>query len=194
MAKRPAYSKLNIGELIDLDINDLTKRQLRTVERRLRETTERRLGVIEKHGYTSYAAERYFDKGKLPERSLVTDTINAVRHKVAVLQHFLQSKSSSYTGLKRVFKAEEQRIFGVNKGFSNDAQRQRFWQAYMEFMNQNPRYYDQSTRVQQFLGQSTFWKYREFNADDLSNLANQMLNNATRGVDIRVQTGYNPEI
>ena len=74
---------------------------------------------------------------------------------------------------------EERRIFKSKVGFFedenfNEDMRIRFWSAYQEFMNQNPRFLYDSDKVQQFLGRSSFWRTRDFTADDLDELLGRL--------------------
>lgn len=185
-------SKMKLEDLVNLNPDDmahLSKKQYKTLERRLREAAERRLKVINKRGATSYAAEKYFG-GDLPEAPTPTSSRQALQHKAVALQEFLKAKSSSYSGIRKIWKEEEKRIFGKNNGFKTEEERTRFWNTFMEFQHQNPALmYGQgaSTRLQQFLGKETFWRERNFSADDINRLVEKMLN--TGGVDIRARAG-----
>lgn len=186
-------SKMKLADLVDLnneEILSLNKKQRIAVERRLNKAAERRMKVIQSHGLESYAFNRYIGDS-LPPVSSPADSTQSVHHKISVLQHFLTSKTSSYKGIKKVFKEEEIRIFGATqKGFKNDDERKRFWSAYMEFERQNPALMyanGASTRLQQFLGRETFWREDGFTAEDLSRLAQNMTN--TGEVDIRARAG-----
>ena len=167
----------------------LTKKQYRALEKRLIKAAERRVKTIEKYGYRSYALDQYFG-GELPSISPAKSSRQSLQHKTVALQEFLKAKSSSYTGIKKIWKEEEKRIFGNRGGFSSEEERERFWKAFMEFKHQNPALMygkGASTRLQQYLGRETFWREREFSAEDLNNLVNKMLNGG--GVDIRGRAG-----
>lgn len=187
-------SKASLKDLLSLsaeDIGRLTKKEGISLEKRYRKAAESRLKTIEKQGLTSYAAEAYLG-AEIPQPSNAKSTIYSVKHKVTVLKEFLNAKTSTAQGIKKVFKAEETRIFGRGKGFETEDERKRFWNAYMEFMHQNPRFYDQSARVQQFLGRESFWRYKDFTAEDLNRIMNNL--DVTEGVDIRADVGFEPEI
>lgn len=186
-------SKMKLSELVNLEadeVRSLNKKQRITLEKRLHKAAERRMKVIKEHGMES-AAFKHYVGSEFPSIAKPTDTAQSIHHKIAVFQNFLQSKTSSYSGIKKLWKEEEVRIFGKGiKGFSSDDERKRFWAAYMEFELQNPSIMypnGASTRLQQFLGRETFWRENGFTAEDLSRLANKMLN--TGEVDIRARTG-----
>ena len=190
IAKAPLKDLLSLSAA---DIGRLTKAQSLALEKRYMKAAAGRLKTIEKQKLTSYAAEAYLG-AEIPKASTKASTIYSVKHKVTILKEFLNAKSSTAKGIKDIYKSEEQRIFGQGKGFRSEEERKRFWQAYMEFMHQNPRFYDQSARVQQFLGRESFWREKSFTAEDLSRIVNNMDNDITGGVDIRADVGYNPDI
>lgn len=194
-----SISRAKLSDLVNLNpetLAKLTKKESRSLEKRLHKEVERRLKVIEKHGLSSYAADKYFG-GDVPTLSSATTKRQGIQHNIVSMQTFLSSKSSSYTGIKQIWKDEEKRIFGKEGGFKSEDERKRFWAAYTEFQHQNPALlYGQgaSTRLQQFLGRETFWRQRGFTADDLENLYSKMMNFATGGVDIRARAGRDLEI
>ena len=184
----------NLLSLSASDIGKLTKAQSKALEKRYYKAAQKRLDTVYRQGLTSYAAESYLGAER-PELSKRGATIHSVKHKVTILKEFLNAKTSTAAGIKKVFKEEEVRIFGKNKpGFQSEEERRRFWQAYMEFMHQNPRFYDQSSRVQQFIGRESFWRDRSFNASDLNRIVVNMDNDITGGVDIRADVGYEPAL
>ena len=190
-------AKASLKDLLSLsasDIGKLTKAQTRALEKRYYKAAQKRLDTIYRQGLTSYAAEAYLGAER-PELSKRGATIYAVKHKATILKEFLNSQSSTAKGIKKIYKDEETRIFGKNKvGFQSEEERRRFWQAYMEFMHQNPRFYDQSSRVQQFIGRESFWRDRSFNAEDLNRIVANMDRDLTGGVDIRADVGYEPAL
>ena len=191
-----SLSKAPLKDLLSLsaeDIGRLTKAQSITLEKRYMKAAKGRLKSIEKQNLTSYAAEAYLG-AEIPKASTKGSSIYSVKHKVTILKEFLNAKSSTVKGIKDIYRSEERRIFGNGKGFQNEDERKRFWQAYMEFMHQNPRFYDQSARVQQFLGRESFWREKSFTAEDLTRIVNNLDSDITRGVDIRADVGYNPDI
>ena len=189
IAKAPLKDLLSLSAS---DIGKLSKSQTRALEKRYYKAAQSRLDTIYRKGLTSYAAEAYLGAERL-ELSKQTSTIYSIKHKATILKEFLNSKSSTAQGIKKIYKEEEARIFGRNNvGFQSEEERKRFWQAYMEFMHQNPRFYDQSARVQQFIGRESFWRDRSFNADDLNRIVNNM--DHMGGVDIRADVGYEPAL
>lgn len=190
-------AKAKLKDLLSLkpsDIGKFSKSQSKALEKRLYAAAQRRLNTVYKQGLRSYAAEKYFGAER-PSKPSGSSSIYALKHRVTVLKEFLNAKTSTAAGIKKVFKEEEIRIFGKNGlGFQSEEERQRFWNAYMEFMHQNPRFYDQSSRVQQFLGRESFWRNRTFTASDLNRIVTEMDVDITGGVDIRADVGYRPEI
>ena len=185
-----SIAKAPLSKLINLeasDINRLTKKDLLSLEKRYAKAATQRIERIKKNtGMPSYAADRYLGT-QTPKVSSPRSTIQQLRHKVVKYQSFFEGKTSTVKGTKKVLAEEEKRIFDDRKGFLNDKQRTRFWSAYMEFMNQNPIYIDQSERVQEFLGRSTFWRRRSFNQADLNTILSKLEN--SEGVDIRADAG-----
>ena len=190
------FAKASLSDLLDLsaeDIGKLTKSQSIRLEKRLYKEAERRLKTIYSHGYRSMIAEYNF--GDIhPQKPTEKATIYATKHRVTALKDFLENKRSTYTGLRKYYKEEEARIFGKSGfSFNSEDERTRFWRAYDEFMHQNPAFYDQSTRVQQAIGRTTFWRQHDFTADDLSNVLRELMK-TDNGVDIRADVGYSPVI
>ena len=190
-------AKASLKDLLSLsaaEIGKLTRDQSVRLEKRLYKVAKTRLDTVYKHNLSSYAAEAYFGD-VYPDKPSKTATVQATKHRVTILKEFLNAETSTYAGIKRVFKAEEKRIFGKKgDGFQDEDERKRFWNAYMEFMHQNPRFYDQSARVQQFLGRESFWRNREFRASDLSKIVKKLDNESIEGVDIRADAGYESNI
>lgn len=175
-------SKTPIKTLIDAeweDLNKLTAKESRSLERRLRKVAEKRLETIEKHGSYSPAASAYLPNG-LPKLSKPSDSRQLSMHNIAQLKTFLGAQSSTLTGIRKITKETEKRIFGAdNKGsplyhFASPEDEKRFWKAYDEFLHQNPLFGLESTRVQQFLGSLDFWKYRDYDASDFTALLDKL--------------------
>lgn len=206
MAKKPkiervylngkTFAKASLSDLISMtaeDIGKLTRDQSVRLEKRLYKETKKRLDTIYKHGFRSIIAEYNFGDA-YPEKPSNKPSIYATKHRVTALHDFLSNDKSSYTGLKKFYAQEEIRVFGEKgAGFKNEDQRTRFWHAYEEFMHQNPIFYDQSTRVQQFLGRETFWRHRDFNSADFNSILTKMQNDEW-GVDIRADAGIDLDI
>lgn len=191
ISKAPLKDLLSLSAL---DIARLNKAQSRQLEKRYYKAAQGRLKTIEKQGLTSYAAERYLGDER-PTLSTGASSIYSVKHKVTILKEFLNAQSSTAAGIRKVWSKEEARISRAaetNIEWKNEDQRKRFWSAYKEFMHQNPRFIDESERVQRFLGRTTFWKYRSFTAEDLSNLVDAL--DGKKGVDIRADVGNGPQI
>lgn len=189
-------SKASLNDLLSLsaeDIGRLTKKQSIQLEKRLYKAAKSRLDTIYKHGMRSIKAEYSFG-AEYPEKPSNSASIYATKHRVTALKDFLESDKSTYSGIKKFYQKEELRIFGERgAGFKSEDERIRFWRAYDEFMHQNPQFYDQSTRVQQFIGRETFWRRGEFTAMDLNNILTNMMGN-NEGVDIRADVGFELDI
>lgn len=187
-------AKAKLSDLVELNpetMAKLTKKETRQLEKRLREATERRMNTINKYGMRSMAFERYLGN-QMPVEPEATASRQSLQHKVVQMKTFLGAKTSSVTGIRKLNKEVEQRIFkGKAKGFENEEQRIRFWKTYNEFLNQYPTYVFSSERVQQFLGQSQFWRYRDFTADDLVNLMEKVSPGFER---MRVDAGLDIQI
>lgn len=173
-----SISRAPLSDLVELtpeDIGKMSKRESLTLERRLREATSRRMKSIEKAGMHSFAFERYIGD-KLPEKATLSDSRQSIQHKIAIYHTFLEAKSSSVTGIRKVWKEQESRIFKRRGGFNSEDERKRFWSAYNEFIHQNPRFANryESTRVQQYLGEMSFWREGSYTADDLASLLDKM--------------------
>lgn len=190
------FAKASVSELLSLtaeDIGKLTKAQSIRLEKRLYKVAQSRLDTIYKHGFRSIKAEYNFGDIR-PSKPTDRATIYATKHRVTALKDFLEDDKSTYTGIRKFYAKEEMRIFGKKGvGFKNEDERVRFWRAYEEFMHQNPIFYDQSTRVQQFLGRETFWRHRDFDATDFNNILTKMQNDEW-GVDIRADAGIDFDI
>ena len=187
-------AKAKLSDLVELKpeiMAKLTKKETRQLEKRLREATERRMNTINKYGMRSMAFERYLGN-QMPVEPEATASRQSLQHKVVQMKTFLGAKTSSVTGIRKLNKEVEQRIFkGKAKGFENEDQRIRFWKAYNEFLNQYPTYVFSSERVQQFLGQSQFWRYRDYTAEDLVNLMEKVSPGFER---MRVDAGLDIQI
>ena len=193
-----SISRATLSDLVELtpeDIGKMSKRDTLTLERRLREAVVRRMKSIEKAGMHSFAYERYIGD-ELPEKATFSDSRQSIQHKVAVYHTFLEAKSSSVSGIRKVWKEQESRIFGRKKGFTSEDQRKRFWSAYNEFIHQNPRFanrYD-STRVQQYLGEMSFWSDHSYTSEDLTSLLDKMdARKARRRGEFNIDIGFNTD-
>ena len=191
IAKAPLKDLLSLSAL---DIARLNKAQSRQLEKRYYKAAQGRLDTIYKKGLTSYAAERYLGDER-PTLSTGASTIYSVKHKVTILKEFLNAKSSTSAGIRKIWSTETARIShlaGNKIEFDSEEERKRFWSAYQEFMHQNPRFADESERVQRFLGRATFWKEKSFTAQDLLNLVDAL--DGKKGVDIRADAGIDLDI
>lgn len=188
--------KATVSDLLSLtaeDIGRLNKRQSIQLEKRLYKVASQRLKTIYKHGMYSIKAERTFG-ADYPSKPANNATIYATKHRVTALKDFLESPQSTYTGIKKYYQKEEARIFGKRgAGFKSEDERIRFWKAYDEFMHQNPTFLFESTRVQQFIGRETFWRSRDFTAEDFNNILAALHGEDTE-VDIRADIGYESDI
>ena len=181
-----------LADLVDLNDDELArlnKREYQELNKRFRRAAARRLNSVKKAYYVSYAAEEYFGGQELPDLPPKNATRQKLQHSAISLKEFLKAETSTLKGIKNVLKREEARIFGVEQkdgtykivnkdlGFKTENERKRFWSTYMEFVNQHPEEMigaRDSTRLQQFLGRESWWRWREFTADDISALVKKM--------------------
>jgi len=187
MARRPIrklptdISRLKSRQIVDMDIANLSNADIAKVLTRAVQLAEKRIGQIERNDLFSPALDKYI--GDTP----VTDFLpsegakrGTLQHRFAVVQTFLQAKTSTVQGIRKVAQERNERIFGVQStkttetGFKDTEEERRYWHAYNEFMHQNSQFYAESTRVQQMLGKMTFWRNREFTARDLNRLLSRM--------------------
>ena len=181
-----------LADLVNLNDDELArldKKEYQELNKRFRKAASRRLNSVKKTFYVSYAAEEYFGGQELPDLPPKNASRQKLQHSAISLKEFLKAETSTLKGIKNVLKREEARIFGVEQkdgtykkvnkdlGFKTENERKRFWSAYMEFFNQHPEEMigaRDSTRLQQFLGRESWWRWREFTADDISALVNKM--------------------
>ena len=176
-----ALSKTTDLELINLSAESLNKYNVKTlaaIERRLLKDFRRNYNSFKNSTFKPYALDAYFD-GKIPKALGNKATRNSLLHRNVALQEYLRSESANLESTKSMIEREERRIFKSKVGFFedenfNEDMRIRFWSAYQEFMNQNPRFLYDSDKVQQFLGRSSFWRTRDFTADDLDELLGRL--------------------
>lgn len=185
-------SKASVRELLSAEASDIakfTKKESISYEKRLRAVAERRINTIQKHGKYSPAQQAYLPKG-LPSLTSESESRQLSQHNIALIKEFLEAKTSTLTGIRKQSKEVAARIFGADsKGnprgsFTNRDEEERFWRAYEEFKHQNPVFALQSTRLQQFLGQETFWRTRDYTAQDFDTLLNRLMRNDAT-VDVR---------
>ena len=150
----------------------------------------KRMAQIEKKGLGEYsfARERYVT-GVDFLRPL--DRFSAARQ-VASLRNFFGAKTSTVAGIQKFLHAEESRLSelaGAKIEFASEEERKRFWSAYTEFMHQHAEYDNVkgSDRIQQYLAESTFWKTRGFNADDLNEVLEKAQKESANSVTIRAR-------
>lgn len=187
MARKPIrklssdFSKLRSRQIINMDIASLSNADISKVLTRAVQLADKRIKAIERKNLFSPALDKYI--GDTP----VTDFLpfegakrGTLQHRFAVMQTFLQAKTSTVQGIAKVANERNERIFGVQStkttetGFKDIDEERRYWHAYNEFMHQNSQFYAESTRVQQMLGKMTFWRNREFTARDLNRLLSRM--------------------
>lgn len=177
MAKRLSARK--IASMKPEKFQKLTPEEQVSVLSRAEELLIKRLKTIERKGLKNmaYAYEKY-----MPEIPEDYNKLNKYQtsYVFARFQDAIKAKTSTWQGITKVIKTEEQRI-GLD--FATEDERYAFWHTYEEFMHQNPKYYDQSARVQQMLASMTTWRkanvYGEgskwsFTSQDISELLNKV--------------------
>ena len=153
----------------------------------------KRMAQIEKKGLGEYsfARERYVT-GVDFLRPL--DRFSAARQ-VASLRNFFGAKTSTAAGIQKFLHAEESRLSdlaGTKIEFASEEERKRFWSAYTEFMHQHAEFDNVkgSDRIQQYLAESTFWKTRGFNADDLNEVLEKAQKESANNVTVHARRKF----
>lgn len=164
--------KMSSKRLKNLDVEqyrELEEPEMRALAKRAYELTSKRVKQIEKKGLESPAYNRYLS-GQL-EKPSPSDDRSSLMRQFASMKRFLAAKTSTVQGIQKQQKSVSARIFGEESDeIMTSSQSKRFWSAYQEFMHQYPSYLDQSERIQQMIGAMTFWKKRDFNANDIDNM------------------------
>ena len=182
-----AISKMSLKQIMDFtweDISKLNAKESRVYYNRLKKFAKQREARISKAGEYSSALENNLPRG-IPAIKR-NSSRNEIQHNIASVRSFMESPTSTLTGIKTQRKVTSARIFGVDKKgrpkytFSGVEEERRFWSAYHEFMNQNPTYLFESNRVRQFLAQETFWKTRDFTQGDLNSLLQNLASSQWR--------------
>lgn len=137
--------------------------ELAKMVQNVRRQTVRRINSLKNKETDSFAA---FKLGKDLEKYMdrYTDRAdrNALEAELAVYHQFWASKGSTVSGAKEINREQDIRIFGAEEHGAvkipvytmNKDERERFWEAYMEFMNQHPEKNtrDNSERIQRLIG------------------------------------------
>ena len=180
--KRPSiknvdFSKTNASKLTRLteeQYNALNQKELLGLTKRAYELAEKRVKAINKKGLESIALQRYFG-GTLPSVPTTETSIQQLRRKFASMQRFLKAKTSTAQGITKYYDSQAKRIFGPDSDEKLDHDTaKRFWDAYNEFMHQNPIYLDDSDRVRQTIARMSFWYKRDYTAEDLGKILKRM--------------------
>ena len=154
--------------------NVLNQKELLGLTKRAYELAEKRVKAIDKKGLESIALQRYFG-GKLPTAPTSETSIQQLRRRFASMQRFLRAKTSTAQGITKYYDSQAKRIFGPNSEEKLDPDTaKRFWNAFNEFMHQNPRFIDESDRIRQTIARMSFWYKRDFTAEDLKDILDEM--------------------
>lgn len=161
IAKKP------IEDFISLKGDDGRKELEKTVKT-LKTGYKRRVASFKRRGLTSYAQisfERSIPNGK--EQPIKNMTRNQLILEIARYQKFFNDETSSVSGINRVNRAQDLRIFGVGKVVAGkpiparrmtDEERKKFWDVYDEFKHQkkaeNTKY--SSETIQQVTAEAFF--------------------------------------
>lgn len=178
----------DISRLKDETLRQLSKEAYEALATRAISLFNKRMAQIEKKGLSQYAfaQNKYIadiDLSSTPSRA-------SAARQVAAIRNFFGAKTSTAAGIQKMLSKEESRLSNLAQTkieFASEEERKRFWSAYQEFMNQNPEYDNMqgSDRVQQYLAESTFWKTRGFNADDLAEVLTKAKERGSRNVTVR---------
>lgn len=175
--KPERISKMSARDILRITDDRLRKAstdELQNLVSRAQSLFGKRMHNIYKQGLGdfAYAAESKIDPllgSKTPESRYEAS------HMLAMFRDFFRSKTSTVQGIKNFIKTEEARLSryaGRDVHFETESQRKNFWSAYMEFLHTHKVFDDKvwSERIQQALGEMSFWSDREFSADDLTTL------------------------
>ena len=155
-------------------ITDLTKTEAERVLRSGIYQVNKRRKEFNKYGITSPAFQAYYgkdaQKGKI--KTPKDATVQQLWHEVEKAMMLIRSKTGNIKGAIDYWANEEKRILDDDAKRMTERQRERYWAAYMEFMKEtNYKYYrDGSERIQQYLGQMTFWRKKKFSQEDIDKL------------------------
>lgn len=115
-----------------------------------------RANQFARRGVYSHAFARYIENQPLRTAAdIQAMNKNQLIHQFIVYQNFFTAKTSSIEGIARVNRAQDARIFGVNKrGLPKrrmtEDQRRKYWELYDEFRAQHPNITG-SPKIQQML-------------------------------------------
>lgn len=129
MAKKPktiSVSGLSIKQIMRMDVNKLGEKDLRTVATRLMSASNKRINRLLKADYGQYspAYSRYRKQGRL--FSVKGKSISQLRAEFANMRDFMQMKTSTLSGWKKVRKNLNKAVGGK----LSDAQVNKFWSVY----------------------------------------------------------------
>lgn len=121
------------------------RKEIVKIYRTLRTGYNRRVESFKRKGLVSHA-QIAFEKEGPPikkEVQLTKLTYNQLIYEIARYSKFFQSQTSSEKGIRNVNTAQDIRLFGADKRGRpkhrmSTEERQKFWELYEEFKNQNP--------------------------------------------------------
>lgn len=154
-------------------VTDLTAEQAKRVIKSGYYQAKKSKKEFKKEKIISPAFESYYGKEEkftIPQSASVQE----LWHEVWKSLKFVQAKTSTLEGAKQYWKEQNKRIFGEDKKQMSQKQSIRYWRAYNEFMHQHQEFMDNSDKVQQVLGQMSFWRRRNYTADDLMEVLDKL--------------------
>ena len=157
-------------DIVDIspeEFMQLSKEELKARVQILASAGNKRLKRAQEKGFSSPSIEAVLKKGKFSTKD---KSFAQLRNEFIRAKQFLQSKTGTlgeFNKFKRHALAQLTKESGIK---ITPEQFDTFWRAYEEFMHQNSIYFNQSLRIQQFLGQETFWKTRDFTQGDFNSL------------------------
>lgn len=131
--------KPKIQTLSKEQINTMTKDSLENLVNKTRVQVEKKLGIIERSGLFSYAAEKF---GEVSKKDTSKMSRNALLAEVITLKDFMDAKTSTIKGIKEINREQDARIFGFNtagriKRKMTETEREKFWALIEEWRKQN---------------------------------------------------------
>ena len=164
----------------------MKEEQIRQILTEARKVVKTQAEKFEKYSSTVYspAYEKIKDYYGESAENVESMTRNQMLSEVFRLQDFVNAKTSTIPGARKVALEQDKRIYGVDKfGRPNYRmsvdEREKYWSLYQEFLNQNPsgeRAYT-SDKIQEFLGsmaKSNRGEKLDFNAETLDRLKQEL--------------------
>lgn len=160
--KAEQIAKIPIEEVAKLS-GEAGKKKLETYVSTMRQSYRRRVQSFRSNNQVSQAQislERSLPARQVPLKDM---SRNQLLLEFSRYSKFFNSETSTLSGIRKVNRAQDARIFGTNKrgvplATMTPEQRERYWNLYEEFLNQKPLLSapSYSTHVQQSIAEALF--------------------------------------